>query len=134
MLRIREEDERLEPIVEVLRHLGDGALVLEVTAIAHAANEPARLDAPAIVGREPLEAVDPNIVQVGERRLAPRDALLERKHGPLVLVDANGHDDLIEEASGPAQNVLVPPGDRVERAGEHRPLDVRIRLHGNQRN
>ena len=72
----------------------------------------------AEVGQQAGEPVDPDVVPVGSHA---RRSMSIRSSGVnsrlLDGVDPDGDDDLVEELGGPADDVEVTVGDRVERPG-----------------
>ena len=95
----------------------------KVPAVAHPTNQPACIHLVAVIRRQALELIHPHMGQIGEGGDTPRDTLLEREHGLLVLVCADGDDDFVEEAGRPTQDIFVPrvmgsnePGNTARRS------------------
>src|SRR4051794_37173695 len=117
--RIGRHEQRLDPgqAVVHLRHL---QLVVEIAHRAQPFDHDRGLLRPAEVDQQAAEGLDPDIA-VRLRHLAENlDALLDGEQARLVLVDQDPDDHLVEEPRGPADDVEVPVGDRVERAGTDR--------------
>ena len=71
----------------------------------------------AVVDEQALEAVDPDVGQVGDGVAQQLHALLDREQPGLARVDQHRHDQLVVEPGGPVDDVDVAVGDRVERTG-----------------
>src|SRR4051812_2041078 len=123
--RARRHEQSLdlaEPVVH-LRHL---ELVVEVTDGAQALGDDLNVVFAAEVHDQAVEGVDANIGVVSCALLEELDALLDGEQTALRLVDEHGDDDLVVELGGPADDVEMPVGHRIERAG----ADSAPRRHG----
>src|SRR5262249_18265622 len=80
-----------------------------------------------VVDEEAGERVDLDVREVGDRLLQHADTLLGREQGGLGRVLEHRHDDIVEAAGGPADDVEMAVRDGVGGAGTHRAESHRMR-------
>src|SRR5690242_18745471 len=111
--RVGGHEQRLDlghPVVH-LRHLH---LVLEVGDGAQALDHGGDPVGGAEVHQQAVEPLDPHVAVAGGDLAQHLDALVDREQALLGDVDQHGDDDLVVQAGGPADDVEVAVGDRIE--------------------
>src|ERR1700744_3875099 len=114
--RVGRHEQRLDlgdPVV----HLGHLHLVVEVADRPQALDHGRDAVLFAEVDQQPVEAVDPDIAELGGHGAQHLDALVHREQALLGDVDEHRHDDLVVEPGRPADDVEVPVGDGVKGTG-----------------
>jgi len=76
-----------------------------------------RLTSVDVIDQQPVEGVDLDVWQTAKDCAGDLDALLHREERRLLRIDQNRHDNAIEQPGPSRDDVHVPVGQRVERAG-----------------
>ena len=108
------------PSIEMAVHRRELELVLEVRDGAQAADDRLEAVRAGELDGEPRVARDRDLGQVAQHFAArARRARRARTAAPSCGFDGDRDDDAVEQAHATAHQILVPAGDRVERAGIH---------------
>jgi DNA-3-methyladenine glycosylase II len=115
-LLLGREKHGLEIAVEMARHVGKLKLELEVRHRTQPAHDHRSRVLACELDGEAGVAVHLDVGQILQHAARQLDAFLQREHRRLVAVGGDGDDHAIEDAGGAAHQVVVPVGDRIERA------------------
>ena len=96
------------------RHL---QLVFIVAERADAAQHGAGLDPCRVVHRQAVEDVHLNVLELGGQGLQHGAAFAQAEQRALLRIAQDGHDQLVENLAAPFNQVQVPVGRRIKRAG-----------------
>ena len=88
----------------------------DVAQRANAANHYPGTCLPDEIDRQAVKRPDLNVVELAGRRANLLNPFVDRKQRLLVEIDADPHDQLIDQAATPLDHVQVTQRDRVKRA------------------
>ena len=98
--------------------VGDGPFVFKIEHVAHAPHYVAYAKVAADVDGKSVVLNDFDILKPGSGLAYDALFLIVGIKAPLVLVDADGNDHVVEHCKGAPQDVEVTCGKGVERPGE----------------
>src|SRR5882724_8727583 len=121
---VRHHEHGLHRVAELAVHQRHLELVLEVGDGAEAAHDAVRALALHQVDQQPVERGDahPAHPDAGGAFVDQLEALLDREERLLRGVRDHRHDQLVEDAQAPLDEIQMPVVHRIEHPGIHRPL------------